>query len=75
MATNKKMPIPKEAIEGAAGIDDKFSINGLEFNKEKELVVSKSVKRDAVLSTELDTGMSIKAIPTVKDKSVEDISK
>ena len=59
---NNNSPIPKEAIERAADARDKFSINGLEFNQEQELVVSKSVKREAVLSTELDAGMSIKAI-------------
>ena len=59
---NNNSPIPKEAIERAAGASDKFSINGLEFNQEQELVVSKSIKRGAILSTDLMEGMTIKAV-------------
>ena len=40
---NNNSPIPKEAIEGAAGINDKFSIKGLEFDQEKKLVVQTNV--------------------------------
>ena len=69
---NNNSPIPKEAIERAAGINDKFSINGLEFNQEQELVVSKSVKREAVLSTELDAGMSIKAVTHKNRRKIEE---
>ena len=72
MAVNNNSPIPKEAIEGAAGIKDKFSINGLEFNQEQELVVSKSVKREHVLSTELESGMTIKAVTYKNRRKLED---
>lgn len=76
MAVNNNSPIPKEAIERKANASDKFSINGLEFNQEQELVVSKSVKRGAVLSTDLDAGMSIKAVDyKTRNKVEENIEK
>ncbi len=79
MAVNAKKannsPIPREAIEGAAGVKDsgKFSIevvNTQIYFKDKGLpynVVSNSLKRE-ILSTDLKAGMSIKAEVTNKDR-------
>ena len=62
----------KEYIEGPAGVNDSFTINGIEMqqifkgNEEKatkknaKTVAPKTVKRE-VLSTDLTQGMSIKA--------------
>lgn len=88
MAVNAKKannsPIPREAIEGAAGAKDsgKFSIevvNTQIYFKDKGLepynVVSNSLKRE-ILSTDLREGMSIKAEVTNKNsKEIEDNTK
>ena len=90
MAVNAKKannsPIPREAIEGAAGIKDfeKFSIGAVDtqiYFKDKNKkrgsynVVPKSLKRE-ILSTDLREGMSIKAEVTNKDrKEIEDNTK
>ena len=86
MAVNAKKannsPIPKEAIEGAAGIKDsgKFSIEAVNtqiYFKDKGLepynVVSNSLKRE-ILSTDLAEGMSIKAV-THKNRREEGFTK
>lgn len=70
MAKANNSPIPREAIEGAAGIKDsgKFSVevvNTQIYFKDKGLepynVVSNSFKRE-ILSTDLIEGMTIKAV-------------
>ena len=87
MAVNAKRannsPIPRDAIEGAAGVQDsgKFSIevvNTQIYFKDKGIepynVVSNSLKRE-ILSTDLEEGMSIKVETTNKNrKKLETLS-
>ena len=68
----KKMTEKKDYIEGPAGVNDSFTINGVHMqqifkgNEEKatkenaKTVTPNSVQRE-VLSTELTTGMTIRA--------------
>lgn len=70
--SDKKMTEKKDYIEGPAGVNDSFTINGVHMqqifkgNEEKatkknsRTVTTNSVQRE-VLSTELTTGMTIRA--------------
>lgn len=75
MTMDRNTQIPREAIEGAAGINDKFTLNAsltqvICDEKEKKAtkkntktIMPNSVSRP-VLSTELAEGMTIKATNT-----------
>ena len=73
MAKKRNVQIPEEAIQGAAGINDKFILDASETQimvdekeqkptkKNTKTIMERSISR-SVLSTELAEGMSIKTV-------------
>ena len=78
--SDKKMTEKKDYIEGPAGVNDTFTINGVEMQqifkgdeekatKENAKTVTPNHVRREVLSTELAEGMTIRAEDGGKPKS------
>ena len=79
MSNSRNTSIPREAISGAAGKNDKFSLEVVDTStyfkdalngKHPYNVISNKYKRE-ILSTDLDQGMTIQAVVTKNRRKAE----